>query len=58
LAGFRQAHVLGQPRPGRAARGPRNVFGLARRQDVPAVRAAAIIEIVLTDRLLQEQERT
>src|SRR6266516_1509819 len=39
--GLRQAQVLGQPRPGHAARGARNVLRRPRRNDVPAVRAAA-----------------
>ncbi len=41
LTGFSQAQVLGQPRPGRAARGTRDVLWLPRGEDVPAVRAAA-----------------
>src|SRR5260370_20099838 len=41
LGGLRQAQVLGQPWPGRAARGARDVFRCPGREDVPAVRAAA-----------------
>ena len=42
--GFWQAQVLGQPGPGHAAWGPRDVFGRPCRVDVPAVWAAAWIE--------------
>jgi hypothetical protein len=35
------AQVLGQPWPGRAARGTRYVLRLPRREDAPAVRASA-----------------
>jgi hypothetical protein len=41
LAGLWQAQVLGQPRPGGAASGTRDVLRRFRRDDVLAVRAAA-----------------